>query len=177
MFNSADERFARAPTYIQSSKRFPRKSNLGFRWRGFLFGRAVVFSEADWEGERLTMRRGSPGRFAPVVVLLFGGMLAAGCGEGPPKTDAELGLNAQQAQGRAIFDHYCAPCHYAYSAKGNKGPGLKGLFGKAYLPSGLPANDRFVGQTVRGGRNMMPEFGDALTDEQFLDLMDYLHTL
>lgn len=93
------------------------------------------------------------------------------------ETNAQLGLNAQQSAGRAVFNNYCAACHYAYSTSGSKGPGLKGLFRKKYLPSGLPANDRFVEQTIVNGRGMMPAQGEALTDQQLSDLMAYLHTL
>lgn len=93
------------------------------------------------------------------------------------RTDAQLGLNAQQSAGRVVFKSNCAACHYAYSPSGLKGPGLKGLFRKKYLPSGLPANDRFVEQTIVNGRGMMPEQGDALTNQQLADLMAYLHTL
>jgi mono/diheme cytochrome c family protein len=105
--------------------------------------------------------------------------LACGCGRKDPskETDAQLGLNSQQSAGRAAFNYYCAACHYAYSASGLKGPGLKGLFHKKYLPSGLPANDRFVEQTIVNGRGMMPPQGDALTDQQLSNLMAYLHTL
>lgn len=101
----------------------------------------------------------------------------AGCGKAPAKTDAELGLNAQQSRGRRVFQVYCSSCHHAYSSAGSKGPSLKALFKKRYLPSGLPANDRFVGQTIVGGRGMMPGFGGALTEQQLTDLMAYLHTL
>jgi mono/diheme cytochrome c family protein len=111
------------------------------------------------------------------VLLAACGVLVAGCGGDRVKTNAELGLNDQQAAGRAIFDHDCAPCHNAYSSRGNKGPGLKGLFKKQYLPSGLPANDNFVRQTITGGRNMMPPFGDALTPGQLDALMAYLRSL
>ncbi len=93
------------------------------------------------------------------------------------ETDAQLGLNAQQSAGRAIFETDCAACHYAYSSSGLKGPGLKNLFRKKYLPSGLPANDRFVEQTIVNGRGMMPAQGGALTDKQLSDLIAYLHTL
>lgn len=110
---------------------------------------------------------------ALVVVEIF----AVGCGNNRVKTNAELGLNEQQAAGRATFDHYCSSCHDAYSTSGKKGPGLKGLFRKQYLPSGLPANDRFVKQTIAGGRGMMPEFGDALMPDQMDALIAYLHTL
>lgn len=113
--------------------------------------------------------------FLSASVFLF---FLSGCGgSAPEKTDAELGLNAQQAAGRAIYRQYCAACHPAYSSSGEKGPGLKGLFKKQFLPSGLPANDRFVGQTIRMGRGMMPPMGDALSDSQLSDLLAYLHTL
>jgi mono/diheme cytochrome c family protein len=102
-----------------------------------------------------------------------------GCGDNrrAKETDAQLGLNAQQSAGRAVFQTYCSACHYAYSSSGSKGPGLKELFRKKYLPSGLPANDRFVEQTIVNGRGMMPAQGDALTNQQLADLMAYLHTL
>lgn len=100
----------------------------------------------------------------------------AGCGD-PNKTDAQLGLNAQQASGRRVFEHYCAACHNAYSSLGNKGPSLKKLYKKQFLPSGLPANDRFVEQTIVNGRGMMPPEGDALDQQQLDDLVAYLHTL
>jgi mono/diheme cytochrome c family protein len=112
-----------------------------------------------------------------LAAALFVMVLVPGCGSDRVKTNAELGLSEQQAQGRAIFDHYCAACHEAYSSSGKKGPGLKNLFRKQYLPSGLPANSRFVEQTIRGGRGMMPSFGDALTQDQLDALMAYLHTL
>ncbi len=118
----------------------------------------------------------------PFISLVFVAALVAlvaGCGgNGRAKeTDAQLGLDAQQSAGRVVFQNYCSPCHYAYSSSGLKGPGLKDLFRKKYLPSGLPANDRFVEQTIVGGRGMMPPQGDALTDQQLADLMAYLHTL
>lgn len=101
----------------------------------------------------------------------------AACAKTAPKTDAELGLNSQQAAGRRIFQADCASCHHAYSSAGAQGPSLQGLFKKSYLPSGLPANDRFVRNTIVGGRGMMPGFGATLTDQQVEDLLAYLHTL
>jgi len=104
-------------------------------------------------------------------------LLAAGCGEPTPKTDAELGLNAQQSSGRRVFERDCAACHSAYSSSGSKGPSLKNLFRKKFLPSGLPATHRFVEQTIVGGRNMMPPMGETVTRQELDDLMSYLHTL
>jgi len=113
------------------------------------------------------------------TILVSGSLLllAVGCGEPAPKSDAELGLNAQQASGRRVFERDCAACHSAYSSSGSKGPSLKHLFQKQFLPSGLPANDRFVEQTIVGGRNMMPPMGEAITQQELDDLMAYLHTL
>jgi len=110
-------------------------------------------------------------------MLMLAPIFLAGCGNDRPRTDAELGLNAQQAAGRALFEHYCSACHNAYASGDKKGPSLKHLFRKEFLPSGVPANDRFVRQTIAGGRGMMPEFGDALTPDQMNDLLAYLHTL
>jgi mono/diheme cytochrome c family protein len=104
-------------------------------------------------------------------------VILAGCGQPPVKTDAQLGLNEQQASGRRVFRAYCASCHNAYSTAGSRGPSMDGLFRKRFLPSGLPANDRFVEQTIAGGRGMMPGFGGALAQQQLADLMAYLHTL
>jgi mono/diheme cytochrome c family protein len=92
-------------------------------------------------------------------------------------SDAELGLNTQQAQGRRVFAIACINCHPAYSSRGNKGPGLKDLYKKEYLPSGLTASDEHVEQSIVRGRNMMPAFGERLTPQQINDLIAYLHTL
>jgi mono/diheme cytochrome c family protein len=102
----------------------------------------------------------------------------AGCDVERRKSDAELGLNAQQAAGRKIYDNYCDRCHEPYSTRGKKGPGLKGVFQKKYLPlSGLPANDERVGEIIRLGRHEMPGYSQTLSPEQLEDLLAYMHTL
>jgi len=94
------------------------------------------------------------------------------------KSDAELGLNPQQAAGRRVYDDTCARCHEPYSSRGKKGPGLKGVFKQQYLSlSGLPASDERVGEIVRNGRSKMEGFGRVLTDQQIQDLLAYMHTL
>ena len=94
------------------------------------------------------------------------------------KSDAELGLNAQQATGRKLYDNYCDRCHEPYSTRGKKGPGLKGVFKQQYLPlSGLPANDQRVGEIVKYGRSKMEGFGQVMNDQQIQDLLAYMHTL
>ncbi|MGH9644715.1 MAG: c-type cytochrome [Terriglobales bacterium] len=94
------------------------------------------------------------------------------------KSDAELGLNAQQAVGRKLYDNYCDRCHEPYSSRGKKGPSLKGVFKRQYLElSGLPANDDRVFDIVKYGRSKMEGFGQVMTDQQIKDLIAYLHTL
>jgi mono/diheme cytochrome c family protein len=104
-------------------------------------------------------------------------ILLAGCStDDSSKSDAELGLNPQQSSGRHTYQQTCSPCHDAHSVPGENGPSLKGLFKKPFLPSGLPANERFVRQTILTGRNMMPAAGANLTPQQLDDLLAYLHT-
>ncbi|HKW90016.1 MAG TPA: cytochrome c [Candidatus Acidoferrales bacterium] len=114
--------------------------------------------------------------FIAVGIALLSWLVA--CGKDKSQmTDAELGLNSQESRGRQIYNVRCAGCHTAYSSRGVKGPGLVNLYKKKYLPSGLPANDRFVTQAIVQGRGMMPPTGDTLTPDQLADLLAYLHTL
>lgn len=110
--------------------------------------------------------------------LMFVALLLLGCEVERRKSDAELGLNPQQAAGRRVYDEYCDRCHAPYSTRGRQGPGLKGVFKRQYLPmSGLPANDARVGEIIRLGRNKMEGFGNVLTQQQIEDLLAYMHTL
>lgn len=115
------------------------------------------------------------------AAVLAGAMVLAmlsGCDVERRKSDAELGLNPQQAAGRKIYDAECDRCHEPYSTKGKKGPGLKGVFQHQYLSlSGLPANDDRVSDIIRTGRNEMPGYSQKLSQQELQDLLAYLHTL
>lgn len=100
-----------------------------------------------------------------------------GCDAEPHKTDAELGLNQQQAHGRRLFEQRCQECHFAYISRNLHGPSLQGLFKKQAMTSGIPANDERVREVIVLGRSKMPAFGRVLTEQQVEDLMAYLHTL
>ena len=113
--------------------------------------------------------------FIPIWATVLG--LLAGCDTQIRKSDAELGLNPQQASGRRVFDRYCATCHEAYSSRSLRGPTLEGVFKKPYMPSGTPANDARVGEVISLGRSKMPAFGRVLDQQHMDDLMAYLHTL
>ncbi|MGD0214486.1 MAG: cytochrome c [Terriglobales bacterium] len=118
----------------------------------------------------------SPGRRVAVVTLAF--LALAGCEVQRRKSDAELGLNPQQAEGRRLYDNYCDRCHEPYSSRGKKGPSMKGVFKRQYLDlSGLPANDERVADIIKFGRAKMEGFNQVMTDQQIKDLLAYLHTL
>jgi mono/diheme cytochrome c family protein len=102
----------------------------------------------------------------------------AGCDVERRKSDAELGLNAQQSAGRKVYDNHCDRCHRPDSTKGKKGPGLKGMFQHQFLSqTGLPANDDRVSDIVRIGRSDMPGYSQVLGQQEMQDLLAYLHTL
>src|ERR1035438_3093309 len=103
--------------------------------------------------------------FATLVLLQAFAALSA-CDIERRKSDAELGLNPQQSAGRKIYDSKCDRCHQPYSARGKKGPGLKGVFQNKYLSlSGLPANDERVTDIIRLGRNEMPGYSQTLSPQ------------
>jgi len=118
---------------------------------------------------------------ARLLVLALLGLTAiailGSCDAEPRKTDAELGLNPQQAAGRRVYDSRCAECHFAYSKRNLRGPSLNGLFKKQFMSSGIPANDDRVTDIILLGRAKMPGFRNKLTQQQLDDLMAYLHTL
>jgi mono/diheme cytochrome c family protein len=112
-----------------------------------------------------------------IAVLLLSSFLLFGCTVERRKSDAELGLNPQQAQGRRVYDQNCIRCHEPYSSRSLQGPSLKGIFGKKYFPSGMPANNERMTDIILMGKAKMPSFRPALNDQQLQDLLTYLHTL
>ncbi len=113
-----------------------------------------------------------------VSVAMLALLVLAGCDAERRKSDAELGLNPQQAEGRKLYDNYCDRCHEPYSLRGKKGPSMKSVFKKQYMSvSGLPANDERMTDIVKNGRAKMEGFRQVMTDQQIQDLLAYLHTL
>jgi len=116
--------------------------------------------------------------FCGALVSLLALAMISACDAERRKSDAELGLNPQQSAGRKVYDANCDRCHEAYSTRGKKGPGLKGVFQNKYLPlSGLPANDERVGDIIRLGRHEMPGYSQTLGPQEIEDLLVYMHTL
>jgi len=86
---------------------------------------------------------------AIVMLLMF---LLAACDQPERlRSNAELGLNEQQARGRAIYDLRCAACHEPYRKKDLNGPTMSGVFKKSYLPSGMVARDDRVSDIILCG--------------------------
>jgi mono/diheme cytochrome c family protein len=130
---------------------------------------------------KVLVKRGKKGwgqRLVELMAILMLLLALFGCDVERRKSDAELGLNAQQAAGRKIYDKHCDRCHEPYSTRGKKGPGLKGVFQNKYLPlSGLPANDERVNDIIRLGRKEMPGYSQTLSQQDLEDLLAYVHTL
>ena len=91
-------------------------------------------------------------------------------GIGRPLTDSEQ-------RGQRLYTQTCRNCHFADSSKPLSGPSLAGVLRKPYLPSGRPANDDIIKQTILAGRNNMPGYKGVFTDGQMNELLAYLHTL
>jgi mono/diheme cytochrome c family protein len=114
---------------------------------------------------------------AGIVLLAAALPWIAGCKPSLPPSKPLSQLTPQEASGHEIYAANCARCHYANSESGLHGPGLQGMYRKPYLPSGAPSHDDRVRAVIVRGRNMMPGYGNSLSDQQIDDLMAYLHTL
>jgi mono/diheme cytochrome c family protein len=75
--------------------------------------------------------------------------------------------------GQQLYSQYCGICH----GNGKSAPSLAGVFERRELPSGTPANDARVKDTIKMGRTMMPAFGGTLNDGQIDAIIAYLHTM
>jgi mono/diheme cytochrome c family protein len=115
-------------------------------------------------------------KFPRLLAFAILALALAGCQAERRKSDAELGLNPQQARGRRLYDRHCGMCHEAYSGRGLRGPSLQGMFRKPQLPSGMLANEERVTDVIVLGKAKMPAFRD-FSPEQLDDLLAYLHTL
>lgn len=102
-------------------------------------------------------------------------LFLAACTEKP--YDLGRPLTAQELHGQRLYTQTCRNCHWPDSDRPLSGPGLAGVFRKQFLPSGRPANDDIVRQTILSGRMNMPSYRAVFTDSQMTDLLAYLHTL
>lgn len=108
---------------------------------------------------------------APYAGLaLLAALAFAGC-------HAKQQLTDQQTAGKQLYDARCAHCHeYNDLALKSVPPDLHGIFKHSALPSGAPATDVQVAQTILAGKGMMPSFAGRFTTAQMEALLAYLHT-
>ncbi|HUQ50126.1 MAG TPA: cytochrome c [Terriglobales bacterium] len=121
---------------------------------------------------RYNIRLGN--RFQLMALMFLPALVIVGCTSGQkapaPKSPAQL-------RGERMYQTSCAVCHRTDSTAPLNGPGLKGLFDKKFLPSGMPANDERVTVVIRLGRRDMPGYSQMYDDKQIADIVAYLHTL
>jgi len=91
----------------------------------------------------------------------------------PPKTASTGAADNGNYDGAQLYQQYCGACHN----HGKSAPSLVGVFQRRELPSGTPANDARVRQTINNGRAMMPAFQGVLNDGQVNAIVQYLHTM
>jgi mono/diheme cytochrome c family protein len=128
-------------------------------------------------GSSFALRSGVAFRSLGLGVLAVTLLVFSACQAERRKSDAELGLNPTEAQGRALYDLHCGGCHEAYNSRGLKGPSLQGLFKHPYMKNGMPANDERVRDITEHGRAGMPGYGRVMSPRQIDEMMAYLHTL
>lgn len=124
------------------------------------------------------MAKISRNSFGTILLLFLAFLVLSGCEAAQPrKSDAELGLNPQQARGRRIYDQYCDRCHEPYRSKEKGGPTMQGVFKKPFLASGMKASDERVADVILMGKSKMPAYRNVLSEQQVQDLLAYMHTL
>lgn len=111
--------------------------------------------------------------FKRILPVAFAALLAAGTLFAQKK---EAGAKGDAAKGKELFEQ-CGVCHNADSDEKKMGPGLKGLFKKAKLANGKPANEASIKAIINAGGNGMPAYESILSDEEKTDLLAYLKTL
>lgn len=113
----------------------------------------------------------------PVIAGLT--LLAASSLPGCSRNNLDYGpaFASAETRGSVVYERNCSPCHDAENLQLLKPPPkLQGLFQKKTLPSGAPATDEQVRQTILNGRGIMPPFGQTLDRKQVDDLLKYLHS-
>jgi mono/diheme cytochrome c family protein len=76
--------------------------------------------------------------------------------------------------GHELYDQNCAVCH----KDGKSGaPPLAGVMKRREFPSGTPANDARLRDTIKMGRANMPGMANVLSDEQVDAIVAYVKTL
>jgi len=106
------------------------------------------------------------------LLVLLSTVFAVAC------SDRADGLTDSERNGKSLFILNCAPCHEDSNPELKvHPPRLNGMFSTGKLPSGEPATDEQVRETLVHGRGIMPAFDQRLTKDDVTDILNYLHTL
>jgi len=108
-------------------------------------------------------------RFAVGRLLLVGAavcLVVASCSFSPTAT-AHAASKAVREQGAAVFhEKGCEHCHGVDGIGTDKGPDLSGVGRRLHKPE--------IAKQIHDGGKEMPAFGDALTNDEIQQLVEYL---
>jgi mono/diheme cytochrome c family protein len=81
-------------------------------------------------------------------------------------------------KGAQLFSEQCVYCHASKSKETRIGPGLKGILKDPILPSSkASATTENIIKQLKTPYKMMPSFKEKLSEDQILELLEYLKTL
>ncbi|HEY5330542.1 MAG TPA: cytochrome c [Acidobacteriaceae bacterium] len=93
-------------------------------------------------------------------------LVVASCSFSPTPT-AHAASKAVRKQGAAVFhEKGCEHCHGVDGVGTDKGPDLSGVGRQLHKPE--------IAKQIHDGGKQMPAFGDALTDDEIQQLVEYL---
>jgi len=112
-----------------------------------------------------------------------GMLLAQGPGKSPDKKgqakkqEGEKPTKGNALKGKAVYEEYCAICHFSASSEKKIGPGLKGIFRFGKFSDGKKVDDKSMRAWIENGGVDMPAFKDSLTVQEISNLIAFLRTL
>ena len=91
----------------------------------------------------------------------------------------QAGIDTEEVSaGEYAYEVHCGECHeQPHPDLLKQPPNLHGVFSRKTLPSGAPATDKQVRNTIIEGRGTMPAFDKRLSNDELDELVQYLHTL
>ena len=91
----------------------------------------------------------------------------------------QAGIDPEEVSaGEYAYEVHCGECHeQPHPDLLKQPPNLHGVFSRKTLPSGAPATDKQVRNTIIEGRGTMPAFDKRLSNDEVEELLQYLHTL
>jgi len=116
------------------------------------------------------------------AALLIGVVFSKGASAQSLRKDSNTkssitGSGAQQAvSGKGLFQEHCASCHFATTTAQKIGPGLKGMYARAFS-NGKKVTDAGLTRWIEAGGKNMPGFKETVKAEQVRALISYIKTL